>query len=258
MSILMDIHEPTAIEDLLSQMVPTTRSSINPALPDYYLMLPTMTAGIQRKKASEFVGAIDACEAQLRGDLEQQNCDYLILLVEGGLRPSPDGGTFTYSWREDKVWQDDGVSAFGSLSFSRRHYRQSYKGVMQFFSRLWALGIPVIRTEDTETTAIAIAALHADLEKPDELHKTFNRLIRDKYYLSETDQRKRQIAEFLMGIPSVGEELALSLTDAYPSFESLWSQLREDEKVVAKTVLRGGKRTVGPASISKMKRFLGL
>jgi hypothetical protein len=85
MTLLVDQHEPAALDLYLHQLaIPTERQLLNrPAAiprPDFGWHLPDGSyLGVSRKQAGEFIGGIDACEAQLLD--EMGGCDYMALLI---------------------------------------------------------------------------------------------------------------------------------------------------------------------------------
>jgi hypothetical protein len=266
MTLLVDQHEPAALDLYLHQLaIPTERQLLNrPAAiprPDFGWHLPDGSyLGVSRKQAGEFIGGIDACEAQLLD--EMGGVDYLALLIEGRFGPAPNGQCYTYDYAEPHGRDREGV-LYGTSATVRRLFRQSYKGVRQKLARFCDLGIYVLETHNVEDTAYCLAALYTELQKPEASLTTFKRLIPEKWRLDEPDAAKKRFALQLMGAcPGVGEEIALALADRFTSIFDLMSSILDptyfrSHTDIAKLPLRSGKRTIGPAAVAKIRQALG-
>ena len=264
MTLLVDDHEPEAISLYLGQMVPTTRMLLNlpaqPPRPDYgFFNCEGKYVGVSRKQAGEFIGGIDATEAQLL--VEMQACDYMVLLIEGYFSCATDGTCIVWEFKGDKVYRSAPPWTYGHLDYTRHNLRQSYKGVWQKLARLQDLGIMVLHTMDMHSTAVALVALYNEQQRPEAESTTLRRLLPEKYRVDEADQGKHDLALSLMGLTGakLGPELALGLADRFGSLYEIVTMYEGGaDKEIAGTVLRGGKRTVGPAATAKLRRALGL
>lgn len=252
MTLFIDQNEPLSIELLLTQSLPVERMLLNkpanPPRPDYwFLARDGRSVGVSRKQGGEFLGDIDACEAQLL--VEMGGCDFMALLIEGWWEPTVDGKT--RSWRYGRTNQ---------TAHPQHTYHQNGKGVRAKLARLQDLGIMIIQTANEVDTALSLVALYDVMQKAESEHQTFKRLIRERYYLDETDTRKKSLALFLMGLDGVGEEVAMALAGEFPSFASLYSWLAEPdgERRLAIIPMGSGKRMVGPSVVKRMKGQLGL
>ena len=251
MTIYIDQHEPLSIEFLLSQSMPVERTLLNkpaaPARPDYwFLARDGRSVGVSRKQGGEFLGGIDACEVQLLE--EMGGCDFMALLIEGWIAPASDGSAWDWRQRND------------TMAHRNHHYAQNYQGVRAKMARFQDLGIMIIQTANEMDTAASLVALYSLMQKPETEHRTFSRLVKEHYWLTEPDARKKKLALLLMGLDGVGEEVALALANEFPDFACLWSWLEEPdgEKRLAVIPLGSGKRVVGPAIIRKIKGQLGI
>jgi hypothetical protein len=268
--ILVDDHEPAALDLYLHTLnMPTERLLLNrPAAiprPDYGWHLPDgRYLGVSRKQAGEFIGGIDACEAQLLD--EMGGCDYMALIIEGRFKPTAYGNCYVYEMGVDYVKANarKPEMAYGTTQVVRREFRQSYKGVRQKLARFCDLGIYVLETHDLEDTAYCLAALYTEFQKPEASLTTFKRLIPDKYRLDEPDAAKKRFALQLMGaVPGVGEEIALAIAES-PNCRSMRDLMDlltvpygNEGASIASLPLRSGKRTIGPAAVKKIAEALG-
>jgi hypothetical protein len=256
-TVLMDSFEEQKVEvpvirPLLEQMVPLEFGSYNAkGYPDYTLIQPGRITGITRKQAGELVSDIDGFIEQLRKDLERGSCDNMVALVEGLLRPAADGST-------------QSIKLEGNRLKTRLHH-VPYNRIISLEYELLHEGIPVIWARDGVDTAMKIAGLYRHEAKGE--HKLFSRLAKVKYRVSEKDAKRRDFMLTLMGIrgAGVGEEVA----DAIATFLegtsdelSLFALMERLQFPVAGDLeqqpLRGGKRSIGPAAVAKLRAALGL
>ncbi len=261
MTLLVDQHEPISISLLLEQSVPTERVLLNkpavPARPDYcWIDWEGKWHGVSRKQGGEFLGSVDATEAQLLE--EMGGVDRLYLLIEGWISPDADGSA--WAWRLAKGNE--------RIAFRDHHYRQSYKGVRAKLARLEDLGVMVVQTADETDTALALVALYEASLKPESEQRTLKRLIKEKYWLTEEDAARKSFMLTLMGIQGagVGEEVADALAGAFGTVAQLvrYFDAPGMEAEMAALPLRSSllpgarKRTIGPAAVAKLKGALGL
>lgn len=204
---------------------------------------------LELKQAGELLGSIDGVEEQL--GREMQGATYTGLAVRGIITPTAEG------WCQ--TWQRSANNP--NIIFKDREYRTSYKGYRAWLDRLQALGVTVVEVPTLEALVLAVAAMYEQSLKAEEEHKTFARLIPERYWVNEIDQRKREFALTLMGVRGarVGEEIALALADRFPSVATLVNTLEAGaDAEVAKLPLRHAKRTIGPAAVSRLRGALGI
>lgn len=252
--ITCDSNEPVSIQMWISQSVPTDRELLNrPAIlprPDYvWIDWAGRIVGVSRKQGGEFAGGIDATEAQLLD--EMGGVDHMALLIEGWVTPAADGGCQTWIQRESKT---------GTAYYKGKALGSSYKAMQGKLASFRAAGIDVIWTAGEYETAVCLVELYQWSQKTGEEHATFRRLIKEKYVLSVEDEQKRGMALLLMSIKGVGEEAALAIAEDFDSLAKLWPWLQDAEhmKYVAALPLRSGKRSVGPAVVSRLRKGFGI
>ncbi len=257
MSVLVDFHEPTEIDHLLSQSVEVVRGNYNQSaggtliFPDYTLLNAGKAVGINSKQVGEVIGGIDQLEDQLLREIRGP-IDYLVLCVRGYITPTTDGSGY-WAW---SIAEKTGHRA--------HHTNQSYKGLVAFYNRLEQLGIAVWQEPNLYAFALRLLALHDSLAKEPWQHHTLQRLIKADYYISETEEARRDHMLNLMGLrgANLGEELADAFTSwqesVAPGELNLW-RLMEALSVgePEKWPLRNGKRAIGPAAVARLKGVLG-
>ena len=245
----LDSHESIEMELLLSQLVPTTRTNLNPQYPDiYYLDSQGRQVGWECKQAGEALGSLSDVEEQLMR--EMPSVDYLGLTIRGLITPTSDG--YCQTWQpakgNERILVKDHV------------YRTGYKAYMVWTTRLEMCGVVVKEVGDLQGLVIALAGEYESAQKPEYEHATFKRLINTKAWIAEIDPVKARLAKQLMAvIPGVGEDIALSLADVFPDLKTLLDAVESGaEKQVAGIALRSGKRTVGPSVVKALKEAVGI
>lgn len=257
--ILIDDNEPVDFDFLVGQTIEVQRGKFNQS-PGAYLIYPDFTVinggkviGVNRKQAGELLGNLDAWEEQLHREL-QGSVDGLVAMVEGFISPDSDG---VWAWKlesDSPVVYSRRDQGNGKLSMWGRHFHYTYNAIQAKFNRMWELGIPVHFTSDIRGSSAFLIALHDLIGKSEEEHKTFNRLIKERFIISESDRAKRQFALFLMGIPGVGEEVALTLADNFKNLEELHSYMTRS--MISELKLPSGRR-LGLALELKIREFMG-
>jgi len=233
--IFVDTFEPSQLEELIAQSVPTIRDSFNAkGLPDYSWMdINGFRNGLSRKQAGELLGGIDATEEQLGRDM--QGVDRLYLLVEGIFAP-------VYT---EKVGCQI-YTAKKTILVPSRKFHQSYTGLFAWFDRLDKSGITVIQTFNWQATAMVLVGLYKSHNKIEEEHTTFKRYIKQKVYSKE----KNPQIEALMAIPrtGIGEDRATKLIERFGTF---WEVVNQDVEELAKT------EDIGMATAQKLFKAIG-
>ncbi len=256
--ILIDQNETPDIDHLLAQSTEIQRGAYNQSpnssliFPDYTLINGGKTVGVNGKQVGEVIGNIDQLEEQIQRELRGP-IDYLVLCVRGYATPDV-GGNGYWSW------------SFTEKTAHRSHHTgQSYKGLVAFYNRLEELGIAVWQEPNLHAFALRLLALHDSLAKEPWEHKTLKRLIKADYYISETEEARRDHMLNLMSLrgANLGEELADAFTswqeEVAPGELNLW-RLMEALSVgePEKWPLRNGKRVIGPAAVARLKGVLGV
>jgi len=251
--IYLDSHESVEFELALSQCVDVERYQLNPDKPDlYWIDSAGRQRGWENKQSGELLGSLDSVEEQLTRELE--GVDYLGLTVRGIITPTQDG--YCQIWQKAKnnprIYVADQV------------YRTHYKSYAAWTSRCEANGIVVKEAADLAGLVLQVVAEYENSMKDDSAHHTFNRIIVLKQQVNEWDMDKRRVALQIMGcVPGVGKEIALALSDHFPSLKTLMDTLESGaEKEVAAIPLRLKEgvrgRTIGASAVSAMKKALGI
>ncbi len=262
--IYIDIHEPISIELYLNQCMQVERTLLNrpaiPSRPDYgFLDWQGKWYGVSRKQAGEFLGGLDATEAQLLE--EMGGCDYMALLIEGWITPAEDGGA--WSWA---------ISVNPHIAYQNRHYSQNYKGVRQKLASLHDKGILILQTANELDTAMALVALYDESQRPEGERRTLNRLIKQKTWITETDPVRRAFMLTVTHVEGGGweeetadaaatwmteREVPLTLVALIHCLKKWPGQM---EKALMRSSTKEGARqmTIGPARVAKMRRALGV
>ena len=165
MPLLIDIHEPKLIVDLLKQSIPDVYvTSLNTDMKaDYYWMgVDGHTIQIERKQWGELVGEFDRIEEIIRKYMD--NSDEMYLLMEGVARPTQIGV--------------EALEIYGKKIVKSHIFKRRYSEVMSWLWQLDKSGITVFNTFDEASTAIAISAFYKNSMKLE--HTTLQRYIKHK------------------------------------------------------------------------------
>lgn len=252
----IDSHEAIDLEILLSQSLYVERRNLNQdGLPDlWWVGYGGKRIGIENKQAGEALASLDSVEEQLMR--EMAGVDYLGLSIRGVVTATSEGHC--------QVW---GQGDNPNIMFKGRVYHTSFKGYRAWVARLQEMGVLVIEVPDLHSLAVSVVAMHENSQKAEGEHKTFARLIPEHYWLTEQDQQRKALALSLMGLRpacGIGEEIALALAGKFPSMATLVNTLEAgaDAEVAAiplrNTSRAGRQRTIGPATVAKLRRTLGL
>lgn len=245
--LLIDQNENPLYDELCGQSLEVQRGAFNQTagsslvFPDFVCMNNGITAGVNNKDAAELLGSIDAVEEQLSRELLGP-IDSLTLMVRGLIVPTSEGCR-SYSVNEE-----------GRINPRGRDFRTPYARVMSWYTGLWELGIPVVNTSNLRGSATFLVQLHNSLGK--EESRIFKRLVTIRKEVQSYDLRERSLALFLMGIPGVGEEVALCLAREFEDMAEL-VQFMTNGGSLAGFVLASG-RHVGPALDKRIAGFLGV
>jgi len=249
--IFIDVFEPTNIEALIHQSVPTIKDSFNnKGFPDYtWIDVFNRRIGVSRKKIGELLGDISGAEEQLGRDIE--GVDELWLLIEDAIY-SPT----LYSRKNSppkpgiQIWTP---TKDGKLLHPYHKYGISIAQFNAWLYQLDKCGISHIETFDYEHTASSLIAMYQSSQKAE--HTTLKRYIRTKAL--HRDWNPHVLS--LMGIHSLsadgkrcktflGEKKAKSLIDRYGT---MWEVLCQDAGELAQT------ESIGIVDATKILKAIG-
>jgi hypothetical protein len=186
MTLFIDIHDvPTGhpvvcgsncIACGLSQLLPVEVASLNPDLPDFYLVnCEHKGVGVSRKQVGEMLGGLNRIEEQLRRDYA--HVDRLHLVIEGIIVPA--------NASECAVAERSGDNWFRVRG--KRHadglYNLSYLGYRKKLASFRRWGITVTEVPTRETFITEIQSLYENEMTAFEDLSTFRKPIRSKFDL---------------------------------------------------------------------------
>ena len=251
--ILIDQFEDPLYGTYLSGCVEYERGAFNKTggsslvYPDFTLLNGGRVLGVNAKQAGECLSSLDAVEAQLAMEIAGP-IDGLHLMIRGMVIPTD------LNQCEAVSFDEDGHCHHG------RTFAQNYVGYLAWLSRLDEMGVTVVSLPNIKASASYLVALHNNLGKTE--HKTFRRLLPTKQMIADMDHELRARALFLMGIPGVGEQVAVCLATQFPNLASMMGWMGEGGKLSEFTYLTNGKtgrvQKVGPAIDAKIRMFMGI
>lgn len=227
------------------------------------------------KGASEILGSLDHAWGQLQRQMPQ--CDRAFLSIYGRIEPSEDGNCYVFTLSGNHtVWVRDSDAQVEHV-YRRRYHRQNYKGYRRWLARRDQIGISIFESPDLESLAVQLVSQYVVATTESD---SLNRLVTEKFILSEQDQARRDFMLTLMGIQNagIGEEVADAITcwfeesNVKPSLRNLVLYFYEageallpvEQMSFTKQPLRsslregGRKRAIGPAAVGKLKKALGV
>ena len=105
MTIMVDIYEPQEIEDILKQVIPTIRMSLNHSeegFADYlWFAIDGHRIQVERKQVPEILSSLDDTEEQLGREVSN-GVEETILLIEGVCSPVPGFSRATQTYIKPK------------------------------------------------------------------------------------------------------------------------------------------------------------
>lgn len=237
--IIVDVHEPHTIEDLIAQSLPTARMSLNTKGYADYLWHDVLglVNQVERKQIDEILSSIDAVEEQLRREINRADRTYL--LCEGTFEALAGNKVGCQSFRKAKG---------GTIMVPGHKYNISYSGVQAWFDQLDRAGITIINTIDYKATAMVLVALYNNHQKIE--HTTLQRYIKQRVYPKPFNP----YVETLMGIKGgyVGADIAQSIIDKYVT---PWCAFQQSAEQLAETMI--GKKRLGLARAKKILKSVG-
>ena len=248
----------TCIGCMLSQRVPVTVGSFNPALPDFsFLDHEGGMHGVSRKQVGEVLASIDALEEQLKNDYD--TVDYLHLVIEGIILPQPNHQVLTLD-RAGKYWVERGKKRTKSDDERGEPYHFDYYGYRSKLHSLRRWCVEVIEVPNREALALELEAMYTNYQKDLEEHATFRRAVKAKLQLPPGAS---PFVRSLMGLVDpdsgktfVGEETAKALDAAgYTPYEIGHPNCGVEHLADVKL---GSGRRIGKAMADKLRRALGV
>lgn len=211
------------------------------------------------KGAGEILGKLDHAWSQLQRQME--HCDRAFLSIYGLAEQAEDGNTYSLIRRGDdrEIWSRGDDAEF-SRTYRRRYHRQNYKGYRRWLARRDQVGISIFESASLEELAIQLVSQYVVATTESD---SLNRLIVEKFRLSETDAGKRRFMMQVMGLQAGwGEELAEALSTRYANIADLLRDFEDEtergfDTGIALLPLRSGKRTIGPAAVERLRKALG-
>jgi hypothetical protein len=158
----------------------------------------------------------------------------------------------------EKLLHDQHPDSAIERRIKRRYFRMNYLGYRTKLARFYAdYGVEVFEVPSLEALVSQLIALYNVANSEG---STFTRLIPEKIYVKELNTERRNFMLTLMGIQGagVGEEVADAVAGQVSNFAKLWALLMDEPEFVASWPLRNGKRRIGPATVEKLRKALGL
>ncbi len=228
--------------------------------PDFTIAGGDKLVGINRKTVGEWLSNSDACIEQVQRELAGP-VEHLVLLIEGIMRPSPNGMMYAYSldWNNQKIWRVNTQGAAGQVNFTSRNFSVNPKHAQNEQTRLEFLGVQVVHTYSIQDTASKIISFH-DLVMKGEPNRVLDKLYKPDIHVLGLTPQETRFARQLMSMDGTGEELALTITQ---SFNNITELIRywDDGGTIADTMLREKAnvrtRRIGTAAESRLQNALG-
>ncbi len=219
------------------------------------------------KGASEILGSLDHVELQLSKQLE--NCDHAFLAIYGYVEQDPRGDCYSLTpyGKESYVYSSE-ESTGVQRTFKRRTHRQNYLGYRAKMARFSELGVEVFEVPDLPHLAVQLISLYNNAQHEG---STFRRIVRERITVAGIPSQRKNLMLAIMGIPQaeIGEEMADAIVTGMetvgqePNLLTLVTQLCKERDgdcaLFFETLpLRSGKRRVGPAAVTRLKKALGV
>lgn len=251
MTIMVDIYEPKEIQDIITQVVPTIRMSLNHSPEGYGDYLWFACDGhriqIERKQAGEILSSLDDVEEQLGRELNN-GVEETILLIEGVCGPVPGLNRTMQTYIKPK-----NAKADRDLLIAGKKFQVNYVGYQAWKSQLDKAGVTIVETFDWEATALTLVGLYNNSQKPE--HTTLRRYIKEHITVHPFNGHILT----LMGIRGVnlGEARAKALVERYGT---VWYILNQSAEDLAETLVGDDDKTkkrLGLATVSKLFKAIG-
>ncbi len=247
MTVMVDIFEPKEIQDIIQQVVPTIRMSLNHSeegFADYlWFAVDGHRIQVERKQAGEILSSLDDVEEQLGRELNN-GVEETILLIEGVCGPVPGLSRTMQTWIKPRS------KSGRELLISGKKFNVNYVGYQAWKSQLDKAGITIVETFDWEATALTLVALYNNSQKKE--HTTLRRYIKEHI----TVQPFNEHVITLMGIRGVnlGEARAKALIERYGT---VWYTLSQSAEDIAETLVGESKKRLGIVTANKLHKAIG-
>jgi len=250
MTVMVDIYEPKEIEDIIKQVVPTIRMSLNHSDEGYADYLWFACDGhriqVERKQTSEILSSLDDVEEQLGREINN-GVEETLLLIEGVCGPVPGFSRATQAYMRPK-----NVKSGRDLLIPGKTFNVNYVGLQAWKSQLDKAGVTIVETFNWEATALTLVGLYNNSQK--EKHTTLRRYIKEHIYVKPFNEH----VITLMGIRGVnlGEARAKALIERYGT---VWYTLNQPAEDIAETLVgeEDKKKRLGMATVNKLFKAIG-
>jgi len=247
MTILVDVFEPKEIEEILKQVVPTIRMSLNHSeegFADYlWFAVDGHRIQVERKQSGEILSSLDDVEEQLGREINN-GVEETILLIEGVCGPVPGFSRATQTYIKPK-------KSSRNMLIEGKKFNVNYVGLQAWKSQLDKAGITIVETFDWEATALTLVALYNNSQKSE--HTTLRRYIKPHI----TVQPFNEHVLTLMGIRGVnlGEARAKALIERYGT---VWYTISQSAEDLAETLVGDEvKKRLGLVTAKKILSAIG-
>jgi hypothetical protein len=210
---------------------------------------------VEIKEQGEYIGDVDHLIAQIKA--QAPAADFMYVFIYGEQEQAADGNSLSMKWEKDVTTWESGPDSGLQRSYRRRHHKVNWKAQRKILWRIRQEGIQVVECRTLGEMAQELCNFY---EVATIVGTTFTRFTPEKFFIKEADKPRRDFMLTLMGIQGagVGEEVADAIATQCSSIMKLIGWLAEDDGYVATWPLRSGKRTIGPAAVTKLKTALGL
>ncbi len=241
MTILLDVFEPTQIEDLVSQSIPVSRMALNnKGYADYmFFAFDNHRIQVERKQIDEILSGMDHVEEQLRRELSN-GVEETILLIEGFCEPIAGLKIASQSWHRAKGGK--------RIMVPTHQYNVSYTGLQAWLNQLDKAGVTIVQTFDYTATAMTLVALYQNAQKAE--HKTLKRYIKDRIYVEDYNPHVLNLMSIKGG--GIGEEKAKALIERYGTY---WYTINQDASDISETLVNG--KRLGMKTVEKLFQAIG-
>ena len=250
MTILVDIYEPQEIENIVKQVVPTIRMTLNHSdegFADYlWFACDGHRIQVERKQCGEILSSLDGVEEQLGREINN-GVEETILIIEGICGPVPGLSRSMITYIKPQHTKGD-----RNLLIPGKPYNVNYIGYQAWKSQLDKAGITIVETFDWEATAYTILALYNNSQRLE--HTTLRRYIKPHITVQPFNEHVITLMSIRGG--GLGEARAKALIERYGT---VWYTLNQPAEELAETLVgeEGKTKRLGMATIKKLFHAIG-